>query len=81
MQGGVVKQMSLFAHSILWFWKEEITLNKKFYTSGLGGVYPEDIKIGAAVNIEDISATRKDIEIKLLADPLESNLFGVLSDQ
>ena len=62
-------------------WKEEITLNKKFYTSGLGGVYPEDIKIGAAVNIEDISATRKDIEIKLLADPLESNLFGVLSDQ
>ena len=61
-------------------WKEEITLNKNFIHWS-GGVYPEDIKIGAAVNIEDISATRKDIEIKLLADPLESNLFGVLSDQ
>ena len=44
-------------------WKEDITLNNKFYTSGLGGVYPEDIKIGSVVNIEDISATRKDIEI------------------
>ena len=53
-------------------------INKKFYTSGLGGIYPADIKIGEVVNIKDISATRKDIEIKLLADPVESNFFGVL---
>ena len=59
-------------------WKEDIKINNKFYTSGLGGVYPEDIEIGYVLNIEDTSATRKDIEIKLLADPLESNLFGVL---
>tara|TARA_B100001109_G_scaffold188912_1_gene155598 strand:- start:88 stop:504 length:417 start_codon:yes stop_codon:yes gene_type:complete len=59
-------------------WKEDIQINNKFYTSGLGGVYPEDIEIGYVLNIEDTSATRKDIEIKLLADPLESNLFGVL---
>jgi rod shape-determining protein MreC len=59
-------------------WKEDIKVNNKFYTSGLGGVYPADIKIGDVVNIKDISATRKDIEIKLLADPLESNFFGVL---
>ena len=44
----------------------------------MGGVYPADIKIGDVVNIKDISATRKDIEIKLLADPVESNFFGVL---
>tara|TARA_B100000401_G_scaffold383805_1_gene286784 strand:+ start:1115 stop:1948 length:834 start_codon:yes stop_codon:yes gene_type:complete len=59
-------------------WKEDIKVNNKFYTSGLGGVYPADIKIGDVVNIKDISATRKDIEIKLLADPVESNFFGVL---
>ena len=62
-------------------WKEDIKINNKFYTSGLGGVYPEDIEIGYVLNIEDTSATRKDIEIKLLADPLESNLFGVLLEQ
>ena len=62
-------------------WKEQITLNKEFYTSGLGGVYPRDIKIGDVINIEDISATRKDIEIKLSANPLESNLLGVLLGQ
>ncbi len=61
-------------------WKEDIKVNNKFYTSGLGGVYPADIKIGDVVNIKDISATRKDIEIKLLADPVESNFFGVLSE-
>tara|TARA_B100002052_G_scaffold259298_1_gene251815 strand:- start:11825 stop:12658 length:834 start_codon:yes stop_codon:yes gene_type:complete len=59
-------------------WKEDIKVNNKFYTSGLGGVYPADIKIGDVVNIKDISASRKDIEIKLLADPVESNFFGVL---
>lgn len=59
-------------------WKEDIKVNNKFYTSGLGGIYPADIKIGDVVNIKDISATRKDIEIKLLADPVESNFFGVL---
>ena len=62
-------------------WKEEITLNKIFYTSGLGGIYPEGIKIGNVVNIEDISSTRKDIEINLISNPLESNFFGVLLDQ
>ena len=61
-------------------WKEEITSKKIFYTSGLGGIFPEDIKIGDVLNIEDISATRKDIEIKLFSNPLESNLFGVLLD-
>ena len=47
----------------------------------MGGVFPKDIKIGSAINILDISPTRKDIEIKLSANPLDSNIFGVLLDQ
>ena len=62
-------------------WKEEIPINEIFYTSGMGGVFPKDIKIGSAINILDMSPTRKDIEIKLSANPLDSNIFGVLLDQ
>tara|TARA_B100001094_G_C18165370_1_gene791736 strand:- start:389 stop:1222 length:834 start_codon:yes stop_codon:yes gene_type:complete len=61
-------------------WKEEIELDKVFYTSGLGGIYPRDIRIGNVLKIKDISATKKYVEIKLTADPLESNLFGVIKD-
>ena len=27
-------------------WEEEMSINKEFYTSGLGGIYPKNIKIG-----------------------------------
>ena len=61
-------------------WGEELKLNEIFYSSGLGGIYPRDIKVGSIVNIKDISPTRKDIEIELYANPLESSLFGVIKN-
>tara|TARA_Y100000746_G_scaffold37854_1_gene28238 strand:+ start:51 stop:887 length:837 start_codon:yes stop_codon:yes gene_type:complete len=59
-------------------WDEDILLGKEFFTSGLGGIFPKDIIIGNVVNIIDIDSTKKDLEIKLFADPLESDLFGVI---
>ena len=59
-------------------WTEEIKINQTFYTSGLGGVYPKDIKIGHVSKINKIDSNENVIEIKLVTNPLRSDLFGVL---
>ena len=59
-------------------WTEEIEENEIFYTSGLGGIYPKDIEVGYVSSIEIIDPTQTNIEIKLLANPLNGNMFGVL---
>ena len=61
-------------------WDENLKSGKIFYSSGLGGIYPRDIKVGSIININDISPTRNDIEIELFANPLESSLFGVIKN-
>ena len=57
---------------------QEIELGKTFYSSGLGGVFSRDIKIGNVFNIIESEPTRRDLEIKIIASPLESSLFGVI---
>jgi len=59
-------------------WTEEIEENEIFYTSGLGGIYPKDIEVGYVSSIEVVDSTQTNIEIKLLANPLNGNMFGVL---
>ena len=59
-------------------WTEEIEENEIFYTSGLGGIYPKDIEVGYVSSIEIIDPTQTYIEIKLLANPLNGGMFGVL---
>ena len=59
-------------------WTKEINENQIFYTSGLGGIYPKDIEVGYVSSIEVVDSTQTNIEIKLLANPLNGNMFGVL---
>ena len=59
-------------------WTKEINENQIFYTSGLGGIYPKDIEVGYVSSIEVVDSTQTNIEIKLIADPLNGNMFGVL---
>ena len=59
-------------------WTKEIKENQIFYTSGLGGIYPKDIEVGYVSSIEVVDSTQTSIEIKLLANPLNGNMFGVL---
>ena len=59
-------------------WTKEINENQIFYTSGLGGIYPKDIEVGYVSSIEVVDSTQTNIEIKLLANPLNGNIFGVL---
>ena len=60
-------------------WTKEIKENQIFYTSGLGGIYPRDIEVGYVSSIEIVDSTQTSIEIKLLANPLNGNMFGVLN--
>ena len=61
-------------------WDEEILLNKTFYTSGLGGIFPRNINIGNVINILDISPNLREIEIALSANPLDDDIFGVFKN-
>ena len=61
-------------------WSEEIIKNQIFYTSGMGGIYPEDIEVGHVTNIEVVNSNEQNLLIKLNASPLDSNIFGVLKN-
>ena len=60
-------------------WTEVINESQTVYTSGLGGVYPKDIEIGYVNSIINTNSKETRIEIKLLANPLNGNQFGVLN--
>jgi len=59
-------------------WTDEHKINDLFYSSGLGGIYPENIKIGNLASINKIDSSTTSLKIKLVADPLNENLFGVI---
>ena len=53
-------------------------LDQMIFSSGLGGIFPKGIEIGSIYEIQDLSPKEVRIIIKLNADPLASNYFGVL---
>ena len=57
---------------------QEIIAGHIFYTSGLGGIYPKDIEIGKVDKVMKIDSTTVELEIKLSANPIASDLFGVI---
>ena len=57
----------------------EIKIGENFLTSGLGGIYPKDIKIGILEEIRVIDSNNTELNIKLSSNPLDSNLFGVIN--
>ena len=58
---------------------KEIKIGQNFLTSGLGGIYPKDIKIGVLEDIHIIDSNNTELNIKLFSNPLDSNLFGVIN--
>ena len=52
--------------------------NQRFFSSGLGGIFPKDVEIGNITEIKELSNREVRIIIELNADPLSSNFFGVL---
>ena len=57
---------------------QKITAGHIFYSSGLGGIYPKDIEIGQVDRVIQIDSTTVELEIKLYANPIASDLFGVI---
>ena len=57
---------------------QEIIVGHIFYTSGLGGIYPKDIEIGQVDKVIKIDSTTVMLEIKLSANPIASDLLGVI---
>lgn len=56
----------------------EIQENVKVMTSGLGGIFPKDIRIGRVLSINKISSKTFEIDIALDGNPLDYNYFGIL---
>lgn len=51
------------------------------FTSGLGGIFIQDIQVGAISEIKSISIDEIEISIKLTADPLKENFFGIMNSE
>lgn len=59
-------------------WNQELSINQKIYTSGLGGIYPEGIYVGFIEDIITESDEQFKLRIRLISDPLDKNIFGVI---
>ena len=76
--GGFGMPKKIFCDVDLTLIEKKFELNQKFYSSGMGGVFPRDIEIGIVSEIKTTSTRKLRIIIDLTADPLISNFFGVL---
>ena len=53
-------------------------IGQNFLTSGLGGIYPKDIKIGILEDIKVIDSNNTELNIKLSSNPLDSTIFEII---
>jgi rod shape-determining protein MreC len=61
-------------------WQNGVEIGQKYFSSGLGGIYPRGIFIGKVTNISEIDDKTIEFDIGLIADPLKSNTFGILEN-
>ena len=59
-------------------WSDDHELGEKFFSSGLGGIYPKGIEIGNLESKKIIDPSTTLLKIKLISNPLHSNVFGVI---
>ena len=75
---GLGKPKKIFCDVDLTLGKSKFELKQKFFSSGLGGIFPKGIEIGSIYEIQEISPKEIRLIIELNADPLTSNFFGVI---
>jgi cell shape-determining protein MreC len=55
----------------------DLQINDLAFTSGMGGVYPNNVLIGKIRSIKNINIDEREILIELNGDPLQQNYFGI----
>ena len=62
-------------------WPKPIFEGQKFFSSGMGGIYPRNVYIGPAKNIKKIDDVNIKFDIVLATDPLKENNLAILENQ
>ena len=58
--------------------KQKVEIGQKFFSSGMGGIYPKGILIGKVIEIREVDENFTEFDISLISSPLASNVVGVL---
>ena len=61
-------------------WEGSVEIGQKFFSSGMGGVYPKGLFIGEVIDIREIEENIFEFDISLIANPLNSNVVGVIEN-
>ena len=62
-------------------WPKPILEGQKFFSSGMGGIYPRNVYIGAAKNIKKIDDVNIKFDIDLATDPLKENNLAIIENK
>lgn len=68
------------SYSLL-IWPKPILEGQKFFSSGMGGIYPRNVYIGAAKNIKKIDDVNIKFDIDLATDPLKENNLAIIENK
>ena len=61
-------------------WEDPVEIGQEFFSSGMGGVYPKGVLIGEVSDIREIEENIFEFDINLTANPLDSNVVGVIEN-
>ena len=61
-------------------WEGSVEIGQEFFSSGMGGVYPKGVLIGEVSDIREIEENIFEFDINLTANPLDSNVVGVIEN-
>jgi len=61
-------------------WEGSVEIGQEFFSSGMGGVYPKGVLIGEVSDIREIEENIFEFDINLKANPLDSNVVGVIEN-
>ena len=62
-------------------WPKPIFEGQKFFSSGMGGIYPRNVYVGAAKNKKKIDDVNIKFDIVLATNPLKENNLAILENQ
>lgn len=62
-------------------WPKPIFEGQKFFSSGMGGIYPRNVYIGDAKNIKKIDDVNIKFDISLATNPLKENNLAIIENQ